>query len=155
MKTDNKLDFQIDARLAVLSTISTSDCLLSSSTWVPHGLISFHYCSTTAWISVLDQSSQVWWRWMSIFFTLIMWSIELLISSNDGDEVMSKWKVDWGIITTDRSSSTQYMGVEGSLLFNRFAYGSYAGKKYEIALDEHPQICGWPLILCTIWHLAD
>ena len=42
---------------------------------------------------VLDHSSQVWWRWMNIFFTLIIWSIELFVS-NDDDIVTTKWKVD-------------------------------------------------------------
>jgi hypothetical protein len=32
---------------------------------------------------LLDHSSQIWWRWMNIFFTLILWSIELLVSSED------------------------------------------------------------------------
>jgi hypothetical protein len=38
---------------------------------------------------VLDHSSQIWWRWMNIFFTLVIWSIELLVTSED-----DKWKVD-------------------------------------------------------------
>ena len=42
---------------------------------------------------VLDHSSQVWWRWMNIFFTLAIWSIELLVS-NDDDIVTKKWKID-------------------------------------------------------------
>lgn len=44
--------------------------------------------------AVLDHSSQVWWRWMNIFFTLVIWSIELLVSGEDDDTVTTKWKVD-------------------------------------------------------------
>ncbi|KAI0932115.1 hypothetical protein AcV5_004573 [Taiwanofungus camphoratus] len=43
---------------------------------------------------LLDHSSQVWWRWMNIFFTLVIWSIELLVSGDDDDGVTKKWKVD-------------------------------------------------------------
>jgi hypothetical protein len=42
---------------------------------------------------VLDHSSQVWWRWMNIFFTLVIWSIELLVSGED-DAITKEWKVD-------------------------------------------------------------
>ncbi|KAH8120180.1 hypothetical protein DFH11DRAFT_39886 [Phellopilus nigrolimitatus] len=43
----------------------------------------------------LDQSSQVWWRWMNIFLTLVIWSIELVVSSdNDSDPIGKEWKVD-------------------------------------------------------------
>jgi len=41
---------------------------------------------------LLDNSSQTWWRWISIFFTLIIWAVELTVS---GDDPISKeWKVD-------------------------------------------------------------
>lgn len=42
--------------------------------------------------TVLDHSSQVWWRWFNIFFTLFMWSIELLVSNEDDGS--KDWKVD-------------------------------------------------------------
>ncbi|KAF8202885.1 hypothetical protein BJ912DRAFT_332485 [Pholiota molesta] len=42
---------------------------------------------------LLDHSSQIWWRWMNIFFTLVIWSIELIVSSED-DAVEKEWKVD-------------------------------------------------------------
>ncbi|EIW64590.1 uncharacterized protein TRAVEDRAFT_33368 [Trametes versicolor FP-101664 SS1] len=42
---------------------------------------------------LLDHSSQVWWRWMNIFFTLAIWSVELLVSNED-EAVTKKWKVD-------------------------------------------------------------
>ncbi|KAL4242229.1 hypothetical protein ABKN59_001959 [Abortiporus biennis] len=42
---------------------------------------------------LLDHPSQIWWRWMNIFFTLVIWSIELLVSS-DEDAVTKEWKVE-------------------------------------------------------------
>ncbi|TFK41211.1 hypothetical protein BDQ12DRAFT_697094 [Crucibulum laeve] len=42
---------------------------------------------------MLDHSSQIWWRWMNIFFTLVIWSVELLVSSED-DAVTKEWKID-------------------------------------------------------------
>ncbi|KAH9944317.1 uncharacterized protein BXZ73DRAFT_87235 [Epithele typhae] len=41
---------------------------------------------------MLDHSSQVWWRWMNIFFTLALWSVELLVSNED--DGTKTWKVD-------------------------------------------------------------
>lgn len=42
---------------------------------------------------LLDHSSQIWWRWMNIFFTLVIWSIELVVGSED-DAVTKEWKID-------------------------------------------------------------
>ncbi|KAL0951259.1 hypothetical protein HGRIS_007973 [Hohenbuehelia grisea] len=42
---------------------------------------------------LLDHSSQVWWRWMNIFLTLFIWSVELLVSDDEGVAVKD-WKVD-------------------------------------------------------------
>ncbi|KAL0576359.1 hypothetical protein V5O48_005618 [Marasmius crinis-equi] len=42
---------------------------------------------------LLDHSSQIWWRWINIFFTLMMWGVELLVSPDD-DVVTKEWKVD-------------------------------------------------------------
>ncbi|EIM92529.1 uncharacterized protein STEHIDRAFT_164792 [Stereum hirsutum FP-91666 SS1] len=42
---------------------------------------------------LLDHSSQIWWRWMNIFFTIIAWSVELLVSPDD-DDIAKEWKVD-------------------------------------------------------------
>ncbi|KAF5312312.1 hypothetical protein D9619_003527 [Psilocybe cf. subviscida] len=42
---------------------------------------------------LLDHSSQIWWRWMNIFFTLIIWSIELIVSADD-DIPEKDWKID-------------------------------------------------------------
>ncbi|KAF5337310.1 hypothetical protein D9611_003168 [Ephemerocybe angulata] len=42
---------------------------------------------------LLDHSSQIWWRWMNIFFTLVIWSIELIVGSED-DAVTKEWKMD-------------------------------------------------------------
>jgi len=41
---------------------------------------------------LLDHSSQVWWRWTNIFFTLFIWSVELLVSG--GEDGTKDWKVD-------------------------------------------------------------
>jgi len=43
---------------------------------------------------LLDHSSQVWWRWINIFFTLALWAIELNLT-NAEDQVLGKeWKVE-------------------------------------------------------------
>ncbi|KAG0708813.1 hypothetical protein DFH29DRAFT_341621 [Suillus ampliporus] len=42
---------------------------------------------------LLDPSSQVWWRWANIMFTLFLWAVELVVSP-DGDDDSAKWKVD-------------------------------------------------------------
>jgi len=42
---------------------------------------------------LLDHSSQIWWRWMNIFFTLVIWSVELLVSNED-EAITKEWKVD-------------------------------------------------------------
>ena len=43
--------------------------------------------------AVLDPASQVWWRWANVMFTLLLWSVELVVSP-DGDDVSTKWKVE-------------------------------------------------------------
>ncbi|EJD55412.1 hypothetical protein AURDEDRAFT_109743 [Auricularia subglabra TFB-10046 SS5] len=45
---------------------------------------------------LLDHSQQVWWRWASVFFTLTMWALELVVSPEDDDLNVSvkTWKVD-------------------------------------------------------------
>ena len=43
--------------------------------------------------TVLDPASQVWWRWANVMFTLLLWSVELVVSP-DGDDVSTKWKVE-------------------------------------------------------------
>ena len=44
-------------------------------------------------LPVLDHSSQVWWRWINIFFTLVIWAVELLVSGQN-DAIVKEWKVD-------------------------------------------------------------
>ncbi|KAH7104123.1 ICE2-domain-containing protein [Auriculariales sp. MPI-PUGE-AT-0066] len=34
---------------------------------------------------LLDHSQQVWWRWASVIFTLVMWGLELAVSPEDDD----------------------------------------------------------------------
>lgn len=51
--------------------------------------------------SVLDPASQIWWRWMNIFCTLVLWAVELRVSS-DEDNITKDWKVEWyqvGLLT--------------------------------------------------------
>ncbi|KAG5647942.1 hypothetical protein DXG03_006976 [Asterophora parasitica] len=53
----------------------------------------FTFVTVYSHLLLLDHSSQIWWRWMNIFLTLVIWSIELLVSSED--EVSTKdWKID-------------------------------------------------------------
>lgn len=42
---------------------------------------------TALFISVLDYSSHVWWRWMSVFFTLFLWAVELTVSDGGEDSL--------------------------------------------------------------------
>jgi len=56
----------------------------------------FIFLTVYSHLLLLDHSSQIWWRWMNIFLTLVIWSVELLVSSDD-DEVSAKewkWKID-------------------------------------------------------------
>ncbi|KZW01992.1 hypothetical protein EXIGLDRAFT_665718 [Exidia glandulosa HHB12029] len=43
---------------------------------------------------LLDHSQQVWWRWMSVFFTLVMWALELVVSPEDEELDVKAWKDD-------------------------------------------------------------
>ncbi|KAG8873824.1 hypothetical protein FRB97_006428 [Tulasnella sp. 331] len=45
---------------------------------------------------LLDAPSQIWWRWANVFFTLVTWAMELLLTNEDDtDEMGAKgWKVD-------------------------------------------------------------
>jgi len=40
---------------------------------------------------LLDHPTQVWWRWMSVFFTLLLWGVELSVSE---DNDVKEWKVE-------------------------------------------------------------
>jgi len=53
----------------------------------------FIFVAVYSHLLMLDHTSQVWWRWINIFFTLFMWSVELLVSAED-DAVTKEWKVD-------------------------------------------------------------
>ncbi|EAU93122.2 hypothetical protein CC1G_12657 [Coprinopsis cinerea okayama7 len=52
----------------------------------------FIFVTVYSHLLLLDHSSQIWWRWINIFFTLFIWSIELVVSSDD--EVSKEWKID-------------------------------------------------------------
>ncbi|GHJ87558.1 hypothetical protein NliqN6_3960 [Naganishia liquefaciens] len=45
---------------------------------------------------LLDNGSQVWWRWINIFITLGVWALELNIEDeyDDDGESMKSWKMD-------------------------------------------------------------
>ena len=47
----------------------------------------------TVVIAVLDHSSQVWWRWTNVVFTLGLWALELIVTGED-DLTTTKWKVE-------------------------------------------------------------
>ncbi|KAF9040570.1 hypothetical protein BJ165DRAFT_307929 [Panaeolus papilionaceus] len=53
----------------------------------------FIFVTVYSHLLLLDHSSQIWWRWMNIFFTLVIWSVELIVSSED-DIVEKDWKID-------------------------------------------------------------
>lgn len=53
----------------------------------------FIFVTVYSHLLLLDHSSQIWWRWMNIFLTLVIWSVELLVSSDD-DVTTKEWKVD-------------------------------------------------------------
>jgi len=44
---------------------------------------------------LLDQTSQVWWRWMNVFLTLVIWTVELVVTGeDDSDPIGKEWKVE-------------------------------------------------------------
>ncbi|KAF9535423.1 hypothetical protein CPB83DRAFT_872343 [Crepidotus variabilis] len=53
----------------------------------------FIFVTVYSHLLLLDHSSQLWWRWMNIFFTLVIWSVELLVSSEE-DITEKEWKID-------------------------------------------------------------
>ncbi|GBE78001.1 hypothetical protein BKA93DRAFT_842530 [Sparassis latifolia] len=66
------------------------------TTRVTHLLLTYRqsiFITVYSHLLLLDPSSQIWWRWMNIFFTLMIWSIELLLGGDD-EGVTKKWKVD-------------------------------------------------------------
>lgn len=53
----------------------------------------FVFITVYSHLLFLDHSSQVWWRWANIFFTLALWALELLVGPGD-DDLADKWKVE-------------------------------------------------------------
>ncbi|KAF8609553.1 hypothetical protein BDV93DRAFT_518358 [Ceratobasidium sp. AG-I] len=43
---------------------------------------------------LLDHTSQVWWRWTNVFFTLAAWAVEILLTGDDDDIRVKTWKLD-------------------------------------------------------------
>ncbi|KAI0082302.1 hypothetical protein K474DRAFT_1703305 [Panus rudis PR-1116 ss-1] len=61
-----------------------------------HAILTYRqaiFVMTYSHLLLLDDSSQIWWRWMNVFFLLITWAIELLMESDD-DIVTKEWKVE-------------------------------------------------------------
>ncbi|ELU41811.1 vesicular-fusion protein SEC17 [Rhizoctonia solani AG-1 IA] len=93
-------------RLSVLHLASRILPLIGGDSWAgeagvddgwderPASIIKFRYAASyTACRALLDHTSQVWWRWTNIFFTLAAWSVEILLTGED-DDLGVKWKVD-------------------------------------------------------------
>lgn len=74
-----------------LPTIHLCNSIFPSPMFVE--LLCYSIQSYWSLIKVLDHSSQVWWRWANIFFTLALWALELLVSSRD-DDIGKEWKVE-------------------------------------------------------------
>lgn len=49
------------------------------------------FISVYSHLLLLDHPAHVWWRWMNIFFTLVLWAVELSVSS---DDITKEWKVE-------------------------------------------------------------
>lgn len=43
---------------------------------------------------VLDQSHQIYWRFLTVGLTLTVWAFELLIGKEEADSFTKDWKVD-------------------------------------------------------------
>lgn len=84
------LDFQAHPPTSDVSAIHFRHSLLSFAPYA-YTYIPIVILTKTASL-VLDHPAQVWWRWMNIFFTLVLWAIELLVS--DDDPVAKEWKVE-------------------------------------------------------------
>jgi hypothetical protein len=55
----------------------------------------FIFITVYSHLLLLDSSQQAWSRWLSVFVTLGIWSVELLVSSDEDDELVTKpWKID-------------------------------------------------------------
>ncbi|KAL9716291.1 hypothetical protein Ac2012v2_000737 [Leucoagaricus gongylophorus] len=70
-----------------------TDCPTSMLTRVLLTYRQLIFITVYSQLLLLDHSSQIWWRWMNIFFTLVIWSVELFVGSED-DIVTKDWKID-------------------------------------------------------------
>lgn len=86
------IDVYLDQSAAHISTIDIHNGVLAFTTYEVFFFACQHYL-TGPRVTVLDHSSQIWWRWMNIFFTLIIWSVELIVSADD-DIPEKDWKID-------------------------------------------------------------
>lgn len=85
-------DINVDSFPADIPTINICHGVLPPAPYVarPRFYPRAHTSNPSA---VLDPASQVWWRWANVMFTLLLWSVELVVSP-DGDDVSTKWKVE-------------------------------------------------------------
>jgi arginine exporter protein ArgO len=91
-------------RLSILQVASSIIPLIGSDGWtseedeaqtprLAHILLTYRqfiFVAVFSQMILLDHSSQVWWRWINIFFTLSMWGVELSLS----DGIDSNMKMD-------------------------------------------------------------
>ncbi|TFK98774.1 hypothetical protein BDV98DRAFT_606559 [Pterulicium gracile] len=47
----------------------------------------FIFVAVYSHLLLLDTSSSIWWRWFNIFFTLLIWALELLVSPDEDEYV--------------------------------------------------------------------
>lgn len=84
-------DFQTNTNSFDISPVYLHHRLLAPTSSVCR--LVYHLSQSLTYSTVLDHSSQVWWRWANIFFTLALWALELMVSSGD-DDIGEKWKVE-------------------------------------------------------------
>lgn len=82
-------DIDVDSLPADIPTTDICHGVLTSAACVSHMLCIPRLMFRT----VLDPASQIWWRWANVMFTLLLWSVELVVSP-DGDDVSTKWKLE-------------------------------------------------------------
>ncbi|KAH8835297.1 hypothetical protein DL96DRAFT_1573659 [Flagelloscypha sp. PMI_526] len=56
----------------------------------------FLFVTVYSHLLLLDSSQQAWSRWLSVIVTLVIWSVELLVSGDDDDDELGgkQWKID-------------------------------------------------------------
>jgi len=52
------------------------------------------FVTTYTHLLLLEPSSQVWWRHVTMIICLGVWAVELLLTGGDDDEIPKVWKVE-------------------------------------------------------------